>query len=78
MNTDDPADISALSYGTGLALGLFLILGLPSEPRSGRGGSPRRITPAAKLAVRWGPFDGALRAQVEGPQVPSTRTSIAA
>ncbi len=77
MNTDNPSDFSALSYGTGLALGLLLILGLPAEPRSGRGGSPRRITPAAKLALRWRPLDGALRAQVDGPQAPSTRLAVA-
>lgn len=33
MNTDHPADLAPLSYGSGLALGLMLILGLPSEPR---------------------------------------------
>lgn len=39
-----PADLAPLSYGTGLALGLMLILGLPGEtkrPASGlRTGNP--------------------------------------
>lgn len=36
MNTDHPADIAPLSFGPGLALGLLLILGLPSDPTRGR------------------------------------------
>ncbi len=33
MNTTDPADIHALPYGCGLAIGLLLILGLPAAPK---------------------------------------------
>lgn len=32
MNFDNPSDLSPLSYGAGLALGLALVLGLPGAP----------------------------------------------
>lgn len=32
MNFESPADLSPLSYGTGLALGLALLIGLPAAP----------------------------------------------
>jgi hypothetical protein len=50
MNTADPTDLSPLSYGAGLTLGLFLILGLPTAPKST---APRTSVPeprGAKLA----------------------------
>jgi hypothetical protein len=31
MNSENPTDYAPLSYGAGLALGLLIILGLPSE-----------------------------------------------
>lgn len=55
MNTDDPTDLSPLSYGTGLALGLFLILGLPSDPHSGLRRRNERTTQDSRLAQADGP-----------------------
>ena len=40
VNTTDPSDITPLSYGPGLVLGLLLILGLPTERRA-----PRPVAP---------------------------------
>ncbi len=34
MNLDSPADLSPLSYGCGLTLGLALLIGLPAAPPS--------------------------------------------
>ncbi len=45
MNTDHPADIAPLSFGPGLAIGLLLILGLPSEPRHVKASSASRSGP---------------------------------
>ena len=47
MKVDDPRDLSPLSYGTGLAMGLMLILGLPAEkPRPKQARPPE--APVAK------------------------------
>ncbi len=55
MNTNDPTDLSPLSYGTGLALGLFLILGLPSDPQSGLRRRSERTIQDSRLAQAEGP-----------------------
>lgn len=51
MNTDHPADIAPLSFGPGLALGLLLILGLPSEPTRGRTVTSGRTAPDNSAAA---------------------------
>jgi hypothetical protein len=56
----DPASLSPLSYGPGLALGLFLIVGLPAEPPSGDGGSRAAPPPV-------NPVPATLRAGADAP-----------
>jgi hypothetical protein len=46
VNTEHPSDLFPLSYGASLALGLFLILGLPRERHASGGGRRTRSAPA--------------------------------
>lgn len=48
MDSTHPADLSPLAYGTGLALGLLLILGLPRDPAA-----TRRERPAVSRREAW-------------------------
>ena len=41
-NETNPADLAPLSYGPGLAIGLWLILGLPGESRPRQAGLAER------------------------------------
>jgi hypothetical protein len=59
MNTDHAADISVLPYGSGLAIALLLIIGLPREPRSGSAvanpHAPRLNLPVSSRLAKFAP-----------------------